>query len=165
MKKNPTPRKKKEKSRIDNKEDNFTKISQNFDERSMKKKKKRITQFTYARLPLFDPIPIPTWNNNSTSVRPRVYDPRSIRKIITEGKWHGREISGRERDCRCEKSIWSIRNGVPSPLAPALRPGRLVGACARRGGRRCNVDIALYTGRRDAEWGGRGIGESSTWVK
>lgn len=42
MKKNPTPRKKKEKSRIDNKEDNFTKISQNFDERSMKKKKKEL---------------------------------------------------------------------------------------------------------------------------
>lgn len=48
MKKNPTPRKKKEKSRIDNKEDNFTKISQNFDERSMKRSMKKKKEKNYT---------------------------------------------------------------------------------------------------------------------
>lgn len=164
MKKNPTPRKKKEKSRIDNKEDNFTKISQLRRKIDEKKKKELHNSHTHA-FPFSILFPSPRG-----IIIPRAYVHVSTihvpsAKSSRKENRHGREISGRERDCRCEKSIWSIRNGVPSPLAPALRPGRLVGACARRGGRRCNVDIALYTGRRDAEWGGRGIGESSTWVK
>lgn len=157
----------KEKSRID-KADNFARkfVKRSLKRSIRKKKKRKVTQFMYKTHAL--PFPIPYSHsriNNSTNNRPRFYDPR----------FHPRKDRGRkmamlvkywqENDCRGEKSIWSISSGVPSPVSPALRPGRLVGACEWRGGQRCNVDIALYTGRRDAEWGGRGIGESSTWVK
>lgn len=77
--------------------------------------------------------------------------------------WHENET---KRLSRRKIHMVDKRRGVPSPVSPALRPGRSVGgrASGGAGGDVTSISRSI-PGRRDAEWGGRGIGESSTWVK
>ena len=68
------------------------------------------------------------------------------------------EITLRRKERRGSNEKSRVDLAIEGSVAPSFAApgGSPVEGRQERGRQRCNVDIALYTGRRDAKWGDRG---------